>query len=184
MICIPINPKEDEGKSTFSSNINLKYILKKENSNLNELIFIVPYSNDIQSTLLNILTHIKNKINNPKFLITFNKIDPSNEENNTELNQSLSKARKFVKTSMHNKCNIFYDTPESKTVLIHLKEQCTIIKHYSPSELTKLWRQYGGIQGDNITKSEYSQYLAYQKELLNIGKSINDTNALYLEIKQ
>ncbi len=209
MIYVPANLKEEESKSTFTSGLNLEYILKKrfdelsqlskehlsdselaehviikeENLNLNELIFIVPYSYDVQSSLLSILDQIENKIDNPKFLVAVNNLY-ENKENNTELYQSVSKVKKHIKTSVPNKYNIFFDMQKAKTLLIQLKEECTLIKHYSPSELIKLWKLYGGIQGDNITKAEYSQYLAYTNELINISELLNDTNTLYLEIKQ
>ncbi len=167
---------------------------------LDQLVFVVPYSNDGVEPLLETITLIENAVDNPKILIVLNKLYNSSfliekakekaislygiEKYQIEPCEHLDRLDKYVRAAIPFQSFVFSFAAADKASLVDLKVMYMATKDLNEEELEEFWRSSGGIKGKKITREEFKRGKVLMQRQLESAIFLDECSGFFLELEK
>ncbi len=174
--------------------------IAEESLSLDKLVFIIPYSDDAPSALLETIALIEETVDNPKILVALSKIIQTtfnleeskkaaislygNVKYGIEPYEHLDKIDKYVKASIPYDHFVFTFAKADKASLVDLKKSYLAVKGLEYKELVELWRDIGKIEGETITREEHIRNKIAMQRHQKATKFLDDCSEFYAELEK
>lgn len=165
---------------------------------LENLVFVVPYSNDASLALKETIDLIESKISNPKIMIVLNRIvfdGKTLEEAKSEAielygskalsiepNPVLKDVSKYIKTAIPDISKLITVAALGQESFTDIKARYDSVKDLSSEKLKKVWKDRGLIAGESMTKEENKRNYGIHLRESKIADFLDDCEEFYVEL--
>lgn len=165
---------------------------------LENLVFVVPYSNDASLALKETIDLIESEISNPKIMIVLNRIvfdGKTLEEAKSEAielygskalsiepNPVLKDVSKYIKTAIPDISKLITVAALGQESFTDIKARYDSVKDLSSEKLKKVWKDRGLIAGESMTKEENKRNYGIHLRESKIADFLDDCEEFYVEL--
>lgn len=171
-----------------------------ENMKLDDLVFVVPYSNDSVEPLFDTVTSIEKIIEKPKILIVMNRMPEysfdlsvakedaitlfGNKEYLIPPSPLLKNIEKYIKATLPYDKEVFAFAMADKCSLVDLKDMYSKAKDLSIKELEIFWRASGIIGEEPMTEEQYIVNSIIMQRQMKASKFLDSAKDFYSSLKE